>query len=737
MGKSGAPKKNLSAAFAARGASKGSALASAKKDKLARLENPFLTRDNKRQRHVVLNRKLKGAERNVALSRGLAYEKRKRTLLTELKGARKANAFVDRRFGEKGQGLTEEEKVLERFKRLRSKKSLYDLSDTDASRKRKADVLTHLGQSLGSDDAEGAEMKEFEKLLREEGLEEEDAPEERIDAAALMERIKALGGGGPGGLLSAREQGKSKKEVMEEVIAKAKIFKVQRQKEKEEDEDERERLDGAFRGLMQEGAFHVRPTKAQHKQQEVADMLARLEAAKEGKPLPKPSENDEEAQAPEDEEYERTVRGLQFEARAAATDRTMTPEEAAKKDLAKLEEQQKKLERRMNGVVSDDEDSDEEALSGRKRARKRKANKGKAGGAEDAFFGEDEGEDGDGDENQDEEEDEEEGEEEEDDDDDDGGEEQDEKDDGDEELEKELERQRKEFDNPKAKKKAAVSVDARAEIIAEARGALPFLLDVPGSHLALVELLQRHPESPLTEVLQRVRKTNSVHIKAENRFKLGSFLAIVLEHLVMLVELRAQGKAQKQHAEDSASNDIKACLSALYELAHDVPECASQVFVNRLVRMQAVLGAQLGAASEAPRGGGDYGCDLIDIIKPGDLSLHKKGGHKVRPSRARRRAGGRAGRVGERVKGGGRPEKDPNHVKFPCSELAPIGARTQPPEPGANDSEKCHGSDNQRSSPPVAGKPNRDLPYSSAGPRSRAVDRSAGRGRRRRRQTKH
>ena len=46
---------------------------------------------------------------------------RKKTLLVEYRQLRKANAFVDRRFGEEDESLTAEEKAIARFQKQRMK----------------------------------------------------------------------------------------------------------------------------------------------------------------------------------------------------------------------------------------------------------------------------------------------------------------------------------------------------------------------------------------------------------------------------------------------------------------------------------------------------------------------------------------------------------------------------------------------------------------------------------------
>ena len=51
--------------------------------------------------------------------RSAACLQRKKTLLVEYRQLRKANAFVDRRFGEDNEGLSPEEKAIVRFQKQR------------------------------------------------------------------------------------------------------------------------------------------------------------------------------------------------------------------------------------------------------------------------------------------------------------------------------------------------------------------------------------------------------------------------------------------------------------------------------------------------------------------------------------------------------------------------------------------------------------------------------------------
>ena len=116
----GAPIKKVSAA-----SSSSSSSSSSSKSKRGRDDgsakpgnNPFDERSNARMRHEVVNRRVKGAVRNVGKARSAAYEKRTKTLLVEHQNRRSASSFVDRRFGEGDQSMSVEGRMYEeRFKR--------------------------------------------------------------------------------------------------------------------------------------------------------------------------------------------------------------------------------------------------------------------------------------------------------------------------------------------------------------------------------------------------------------------------------------------------------------------------------------------------------------------------------------------------------------------------------------------------------------------------------------------
>lgn len=100
---------------------------------------------------------------------------------------------------------------------------------------------------------------------------------------------------------------KTRKEVMQEIIAKSKLHKLERQKEREEQEDKTDALDKELQFLMRQGLL------VQRNRHE--DKIAE--------------------QAVKADDYDKAVRSLGFEARAQATDRMRSDEDKAKEQLAK------------------------------------------------------------------------------------------------------------------------------------------------------------------------------------------------------------------------------------------------------------------------------------------------------------------------------------------------------------------------------------------------------------------
>ncbi|GKC03440.1 nucleolar protein 14 [Tanacetum coccineum] len=70
-----------------------------------------------RRKFDILGKKRKGEERRIGLSRSLALEKRKNTLLKDYKSSGKSSVFVDKRIGEQNEELGEFDKKILRSQR--------------------------------------------------------------------------------------------------------------------------------------------------------------------------------------------------------------------------------------------------------------------------------------------------------------------------------------------------------------------------------------------------------------------------------------------------------------------------------------------------------------------------------------------------------------------------------------------------------------------------------------------
>lgn len=221
----------------------------------------------------------------------------------------KSGGLLDRRFGAKaGKNLTEEEIMLERFTRERqqsskSKRSVFALgSDDEDDDNDDGFVLTHSGKALASEEARGLEL----------------------DEDALGSGDKRYVDEGEEAELNQPPRKKSKKEVMQEIIAKSKFHKRQRQAAFEKTQEDIGDLDDDFTDVMQEinGAI--------------------------SKTVKAPAFLNK---TPEELEYDNQVRELTYDRRAVPADRTKTDEEIQNE----REEKRKKLEQdrlnRMNGMV--------------------------------------------------------------------------------------------------------------------------------------------------------------------------------------------------------------------------------------------------------------------------------------------------------------------------------------------------------------------------------------------------
>ncbi|GFR42205.1 hypothetical protein Agub_g3096, partial [Astrephomene gubernaculifera] len=131
--------------------------------------NPFELKGTKGH-FDTMGRRLSGKKQNVIKARQEAVNRRKKTLLVEYRQLRKANTFVDRRFGESDPELTESDKGLarlraQRMKDERTKKkrgSKFTLSEGGEGGEEGG--LTHMGRSLADDLRDFMDRPEFDDM---------------------------------------------------------------------------------------------------------------------------------------------------------------------------------------------------------------------------------------------------------------------------------------------------------------------------------------------------------------------------------------------------------------------------------------------------------------------------------------------------------------------------------------------------------------------------------------------
>ena len=266
-----------------------------------------------RKKFNILGKKgSKGDVKRVSQKRSAAVEKRKDTLLVEYRQLRKSNAFVDKRFGEDDASLTQEEKALMRFQKQRMKElsgSKFSLADEEDEEYGMGMQLTHLGKSIDDSLGEDA-LRSFEN------------GEDEDDGTDVLEKYNF-----GGGEFDRRHNGsdsprrKSKKEIMEEVIAKSKMYKALKAKQREEDLDETDALDVAWKKLAAENltAELLRPKGSRSETQKQSASLM----------------------SEDDKKFDALARELVFEAKAHAGERTLTKEELADLERQRLEELEK------------------------------------------------------------------------------------------------------------------------------------------------------------------------------------------------------------------------------------------------------------------------------------------------------------------------------------------------------------------------------------------------------------
>ncbi|KAH0616333.1 hypothetical protein JD844_027369 [Phrynosoma platyrhinos] len=263
--------------------------------------NPFEVKTNRQKFHI-LGRKTR---------HDVGRPGRTQTLLKEYKEKEKSNVFKDKRFGEYDNKISPEEKMMKRFaleqQKNYEKKHIYNLNEEED--------LTHYGHSL-------ANIEKLDDII--------DSDSDTEERGILSAELTAAHFGGGGLLLKKtlagqqdeeNRQAKSRKELIEELIAKSKQEKRERQTQRENTQELTEKLNNDWKDIQ--GFLFHRTSKSE------------MEHHVEEKRKP--------------DEYDMIVRELGFEMKVQPSSRMKTEEELAKEEKEKLLKLEADRLRRMHG----------------------------------------------------------------------------------------------------------------------------------------------------------------------------------------------------------------------------------------------------------------------------------------------------------------------------------------------------------------------------------------------------
>ncbi|KAI1437557.1 Nop14-like protein [Xylaria sp. CBS 124048] len=302
--------------------------------------NPFDFKHNARgpKFQVTSNRPVvgdaaKGITGRPGDAKALGEERRRQTLLVEMNRRNKTGVIRDQRFGENDASMSYEEKMAQRFVREKQnhKTSMFDLEDDDGM-----EGLTHMGKAISFPDKDDFEEPDLDG-------EDGDSDNESADSLRGIKRVREsdyAGAEDDENVEGEPERKKTKQEIYKEIIAKSKLHKAERQAQKDADEDLREELDQDLSDIHN---LLFQNPKGQTNGDEV---------------IPKPADTGRERL---ERDYDLRLKQLAMDRRAKPSDRTLTEEEIAQKDVEKLKELEEMRQRRMRGEeLSDGEDEGKE-----------------------------------------------------------------------------------------------------------------------------------------------------------------------------------------------------------------------------------------------------------------------------------------------------------------------------------------------------------------------------------------
>ena len=304
------------------------------------------------------SKKYKDVLHRPGVTKSAGEEMRRAKLLPELQRRNKVGGLVDRRIGEEDMALTPEERAVQRFaaeKGRKRGKSVFDLEGSD-DEDGAGFGLTHGGRALDdlpADDfgEETVHSEGEDELIRRKRRRSSDVAEDDLNHGE--------------GTNDEPDRKKTKKEVMQEVIAKSKLHKYERQKVKEDDDDLLEQLDM--------GMDDVLSLLRNHKMPVFPPSRAVPEVPANGaEPMINPERQkllDGMDRAQVDREYDVRLKQLAQDAKAKPSDRTKTDEEKVRDEAERLKNLEERRLQRMKGEDVDeprerDDGADLDAIDG-------------------------------------------------------------------------------------------------------------------------------------------------------------------------------------------------------------------------------------------------------------------------------------------------------------------------------------------------------------------------------------
>ncbi|XP_001657340.2 nucleolar protein 14 homolog [Aedes aegypti] len=494
--------------------------------------NPFEIQTSK-AKFTILNRDSQPNRRFAGIpgvQRARAIEKRKQTLGQEFLLKNKSNRFTDQR--KDGRNMSRDQMATERKSAATRRKELYNLNDMVK--------LTHRGQTL-------EEIERFDDAVDNDDDSDDDGGQLEAD---FMEAAH-FGGGEEDG----EDRGRDRKTVIEEMIAESKRRKAEKQRENDEVYEMTQKLDQNWQSLMSVVGDHMKGDSVR----------------------------------PQLDDYDKIMREMIFERRGAPADKLKSEEELANIEKQKLEKLERERLARMKGDdveakgnhrSADDLDDGYllQPIDGNEEASYNEADVDAEDGLynprqiseegkEDKADVEDESDDEDSEAGSEDEVSEDESE--------DGVDNlSDLKEDSESEEEVAATEMNKQSKQPDPETQAAKQAREKAE------AELPFTFELPRKYEQLEELLQRRSSAEQLVILDRMVKSNNAKFSRENKQKMVSLYAFLLQHLN---DLFAAVGLESLHDNFRLLDGLSPFL---YDLAKINPTETSQCFLDVIKEKQ-------------------------------------------------------------------------------------------------------------------------------------------------------